>query len=273
MEELSSTTSTPETAMHSLETFVRRTHSRDEGIMPDESIGVAAARELLARVDDGAMAELAAVARGYIPVVMAEIGELETARAANPRELARRAILFGIATPNSDETDSLGWARAAAPRFGTVSPADLSETRYRSLKTGQDGKTIGLRQSLTGTIEDVYARLADATPPDLTPERLETVRGVGPKVARMITAVANPNARVWTVDLWHARQLLWAAGLEYRVRASVDAVAYPMLEACWLAYRYDHFPDVPVWAAQWSTWNAADGRHNPHHALWADLAA
>jgi hypothetical protein len=259
--------------MHSLETFVRRTHSRNEGPMPTESIGVAAARELVARVDDGAMAELAEVSRAYVPAVLAEISELETARVANPRELARRAILFGIATPNRDETDSLGWALAAAPRFGDVSPADLSETRYRSLKTGQDGNKIGLRQSLTGAIADVYARLGDAAPPELTPERLETVRGVGPKVARMVTAVANPNARVWTVDLWHARQLLWAAGLEYRVRASVDAAAYPILEERWLTYRDEHFGDLPTWCAQWSTWNAADGRHNPHHALWADLAA
>ena len=108
--------------MHSLETFVRRTHSRVEGPMPAESIGVAAARELVARVDDGAMAELAAASRAYVPAVMAEIAELESARVANPRELARRAVLFGIATPNRDEVDSLGWALAAAPRFGSVAP-------------------------------------------------------------------------------------------------------------------------------------------------------
>lgn len=253
--------------MHTLETFTRRTHTRTEGIMPSESIGVAAARELVSRVDDGAMRYLASTSRAYLPAVLEEISDLQSARVANPKELARRALLFGIATPNRDERDSLNWAMAAAPRFGSVSPVELSETTYHG------GKRVGLRQQLALAIADVDSRFAHAAPADLTPDVLEEIRGVGPKVARMITAVANPDAHVWTVDLWHARQLLWAAGLEYRVRASVDAVAYPILEECWLQYRDEHFADVPVWAAQWATWNAADGRHNPHNALWADLAA
>src|SRR5918994_3779269 len=256
--------------MHTLETFRQRTHSRGE-TMPPEGIGLAAARELVARVDDGAMQTLAIASRHYLPAVLEEIAELQSAIVANPAELARRAVLFGIATPNRDETHSLAWLTAAAPRFGTVSPVELSETTYTA-PSGNDCR-IGLRQSLASSLEDVYARFPDAKPADLTPEALETVRGVGPKVARMITAVANPDAHVWTVDLWHIRQLLWAAGLEYRVRASVDAVAYPVLEDRWLEYRDEYFRDVPVWSAQWATWNAADGRHNPHHVLWQDLAA
>lgn len=259
--------------MDSVETFVRRTHSRAEGSMSSVAIGKAAAQELIRRVDNGAMTELAEVAREYLPNVLTEIAELERARIANPRELARRAVLFGVATPNRDETDSLGWALAAAPRFGTVPPADLTETRYQNVRTGSDGNRIGLRQSLTAALEDVYERFDDVAPEELTPETLEVVRGVGPKVARMITAVANPDAHVWTVDLWHIRQLLWAAGQEYRVRASVDARAYQILEERWLQYRDTHFANVPPFAAQWSTWNAADGRHNPHRALWADLVA
>lgn len=259
--------------VHSLETFTRRTHNRSEGLMPSESIGLAAARELVSRVDDGAMRYLASASRAYLPAVLEEIADLQTARVANPQELARRALLFGIATPNRDETDSLAWAMAAAPRFGSVSAVELSETPYRSLINGRDGNRIGLRQQLAKAIDDAQGQFAHAVPSDLSPEALEGIRGVGPKVARMITAVANPEARVWTVDLWHARQLLWAAGLEYRVRASVDPAAYPVLEERWLQYRDDYFSGVPVWAAQWATWNAADGRHNPHNALWADLAA
>jgi hypothetical protein len=257
--------------MHTLETFRQRTHSRGE-TMPPEGIGLAAARELVARVDDGAMQTLAIASRHYLPAVLEEIAELQSAIVANPEELARRAVLFGIATPNRDETHSLAWAMAAAPRFGTVSPVALAETTYAAPTSGSTCR-IGLRQALATAIEDASAKFSDARPADLTPDTLETVRGIGPKVARMITAVANPDAHVWTVDLWHIRQLLWAAGLEYRVRASVDAVAYPVLEATWLAYRDQYFTDVPVWAAQWATWNVADGRHNPHHSLWRDLAS
>jgi hypothetical protein len=257
--------------MHTLETFVTRTHSRGVA-MPSEAVGIAAARELVARVDDGAMAELASVSRHYLPPVLAEIGELQTATAHNPAELARRAVLFGIATPNRDETHSLAWAMSAASQYRTLSPEALANATYTSPTNGQTCR-IGLRQSLASSLADVYARFDDVRPAELTPETLETVRGVGPKVARMITAVANPDAHVWTVDLWHIRQLLWAAGLEYRVRATVAANAYPILEDRWLQYRDDYFSDVPTWSAQWATWNAADGRHNPHHVLWADLAA
>jgi hypothetical protein len=218
------------------------------------------------------MAELASVSQQYLPAVLAEIDELQSAIAHNPEELARRAVLFGIATPNRDETHSLAWAKSVASQYRTLSPEALANATYPSPTTGKESR-IGLRQSLTSALEDVYARFPDVRPVDLTPETLEIVRGVGPKVARMITAVANPDAHVWTVDLWHIRQLLWAAGLEYRVRASVDASAYPILEERWLQYRDEHFGDVPVWSAQWATWDAADGRHNPHHVLWADLAA
>ena len=256
--------------MHTLETFVKRTHSRCETMLP-ESIGIAAARELVSRVDGDALAELASASRQYLPAVLEEIEELQSAIAHNPAELARRAVLFGIATPNRDETHSLAWAMSAAAHYRTLSPEALANVTYASLKTGKESR-IGLRKSLTTALEDVYARFEDVRPADLVPEALESVRGIGPKVARMITAVANPDAHVWTVDLWHIRQLLWAAGLEYRVRASVDANAYQFLEERWLQYRDDFFSDVPVWSAQWSTWNAADGRHNPHNVLWWDLA-
>jgi hypothetical protein len=239
--------------------------------MPSESIGIAAARELVARVDDDAMADLASTSRQYLPAVLEEIDELRSAISGNPAELARRAVLFGIATPNRDEVHSLAWAKSVAPEYRRLSPAALANATYPSPTTGRQSR-IGLRRTLTTALEDVYARFEDVRPADLEPAALEKVRGIGPKVARMITAVANPDAHVWTVDLWHIRQLLWAAGLEYRVRASVDANAYGLLEERWLQYRDDFFSDVPVWSAQWATWNAADGRHNPHNVLWRDLA-
>lgn len=256
--------------MDTLATFRTRTHSRQE-TMQSLSVGLKTAREILANVDEGAMRTLASESRAYLPAVLSEIDELQAAIVANPAELAKRAFLFGISTPNRDETHSLAWAKAAAPHYRTRSPQDLSETLYPSPRTGQECR-IGLRQALTRTLEDVYTRFGDVRPADLTPATLEPIPGIGPKVARMITAVANPQAHVWTVDLWHIRQLLWAAGMEYRVRASVDARAYGLLETRWLEYRDHYFADVPTWAAQWATWNVADGRHNPHNSLWQDLA-
>lgn len=256
--------------MDTLATFRQRTHSRCD-TMQSLSVGLARAYAIIEAVDDDAMATLATEARAYLPAVMTEVTQLQAAIVANPEELAQRAVLFGISTPNRDEVQSLAWAMAAAPHYRTEAPEVLVETTYASPSTGKASR-IGLRQSLTRALEDVYARFEDVRPDDLHPQTLEPVWGIGPKVARMITAVANPEAYVWTVDLWHIRQLLWAAGLEYRVRASVDARAYGVLEARWLQYRDAYFADVLPFAAQWATWNVADGRHNSHNRLWRDLA-
>lgn len=252
--------------MHTLDQFTMRTHARSEGIMPTESVGVASARELVSRIDEARMAELAAAARAYLPHVLPEINSLNVARLHHPMQLAQRALLFGISTPNRDERESIDWALAAAPHYG-MSPAQLVKITYR------DGKVIGMYTAIARAIGEIYERFRTLILSDLVPAILEMIHGIGPKVARMIAAVANPYARVWTVDLWHIRQMLWAAGMEYRVRASVDSAAYAILEARWLEYYQRYFADVPVWAAQWATWNVADGRHNPHSMLWSDLAA
>ena len=260
--------------MHTLEQFTYRTSPRNkaEGTMPTESLGLRNATELVARIQPDAMATLAERARTYVPAVRAEVDELSAALATNPRAIARRALLFGLSTPNNDERDSVAWSTAAYPHFGTLSPVELSEIWYPSPVTGTPTR-VGIRTELAAGLADIYRDFSDAVPADLTPERLERVRHIGPKVARMITAVANPDARVFTVDLWHARQLLWAADLEYRARVSVSPIAYPMLEQVWLDYRDQYFSDQPTWVCQWATWDAANGRHEPHRQLWADLAA
>ena len=259
--------------MDSLETFVRRTSpkSKSLGVMPLEDIGKASAAELLRMVDLGAMQQLAGAARQYVPAVRAEIDELKSAIAKNPHAVARRALLFGISTPNNDERDSLCFALATYPRFGKVGPRALAQTRYPSAVSGTR-RRVGMYQDIARGLKDIYRDFSEATPADLHPEALERVHHIGPKVARMVTAVANPDAHVWTVDLWHARQLLWAANLEYRVKASVSATGYPALEQFWLDYRDEYFSDQPVWVAQWSTWDVANGQHESHRALWADLA-
>jgi hypothetical protein len=262
-----------EDSMHSLETFTYRTSPRNkrEGIMPAESFGLGNTQQVLGMVDPAAMRYLASEARRYVPTVRAEIDELRLAIARKPREVARRAMLFGISTPNNDERDSLCFALAAYPRFGEVGPKALANTRYPSSVTGKI-RRVGMYQDIEKGLRDIYRDYSEATPADLHPEALERVWHIGPKVARMITAVANPDAHVWTVDLWHARQVLWAAGLEYRVKASVTAAAYPALEAFWLDYRDEYFADQPCWVSQWSTWCAANGRFESHRSLWADLA-
>ncbi len=104
-----------------------------------------------------------------------------------------------------------------------------------------------------------------------TISELEALPGVGPKVARMITAILDPHSVSWTVDLWHQRQLLWAAGQDPAVRCSAKTPAYKVLEAVWLEYADRYFPGVPTFAVQWATWNAADGKFCSHAALWQDL--
>jgi hypothetical protein len=254
---------------HSLADFVQHTHSRGKQPLPDEKIGKAAAHELASLIDWSRMAQIAHAAHAYLPQVMGEIAHLERAREANPTQLKQRAFLFGISTPNRDERQSIAWALSVHPLYGYLSPAALANRTYTSRVTGKQFK-IGMRQQLTSCLFADQLQCIDCD----QLSTLEALPGCGPKVARMIHAVANPRAHVWTVDLWHARQLLWAAGLEYRVRATVNKEAYPVREQVWLTYASTYFSsDTPMFAIQWSTWCVANGRFESHAALWEDLAA
>jgi hypothetical protein len=253
---------------HSLADFVQHTHSRGKQSMPDERIGKAAAHELASLVDWSRMEQIAHEAKRYLPQVMEEIAHLERARAANPTHLKQRAFLFGISTPNRDERQSIAWALSVHPLYDSLSPAELATRPYTTFT----GKTahIGMYRQLTACLTAAQTQCVDCD----QLSTLEALPGCGPKVARMIHAVSNPRAHVWTVDLWHARQLLWAAGLEYRVKAVVNKEAYSVLEEVWLNYALTYFSsDTPMWAIQWATWCVANGRFESHAALWEDLAA
>ena len=257
--------------MNAFDTFRTRTHGRSEGPMPTLSIGLNTAQWIADNVRSESLATLAGETETYLPAVMAEIDSLRAALRNDPAEVAKRALLFGISTPNRDEVHSLLWAMAASPEYGRISPRALTEVPYFSLLNGNQCR-IGLREILEKSIADAYAQFPAPQPHDLQRETLQTLRGVGPKVASMIAAVSNPDAEVWTVDLWHGRQLLWASGAEYRVKVAVKPNAYGILERLFLNYAQAFFPDYPVWAIQWATWNVCDGRHNPHDMLWRDLA-
>jgi hypothetical protein len=254
---------------HSLADFVQHTHSRGKQPIPDEKIGKAAAHELASLVDWSRMEEIAHAAHAYLPQVLEEIAHLERARDAHPDALKQRAFLFGISTPNRDERQSIAWALSVHPLYGYLSPHALANRTYTSRVTGKQFK-IGMRQQLTSCLFAAQLQCIDCD----HLSTLEALPGCGPKVARMIHAVANPRAKVWTVDLWHARQLLWAAGLEYRVRAAITKEAYAVLEEVWLNYAQAYFSSLtPTWAIQWATWCVANGRFESHAALWEDLAA
>jgi hypothetical protein len=204
-----------------------------------------------------------------LPQVMEEIAHLERARTANEHELKKRALLFGMATPNRDERQSISWALSVHADYGHVPPSELVNRPYTSRVTGRE-VYIGMREQLIACLTAAHMRCVDCD--DVS--SLEALPGCGPKVARMIHAVANPRAHVWTVDLWHARQLLWAAGLEYRVAPRVTPTGYAELEQIWLTYALTYFSsDTPTWAIQWATWCVANGRFESHAALWEDLAA
>ena len=258
--------------MHSLDTFRHRTHTRNEGDMPTESIGIAGAHEIASRVNWNRLEELANEARRYLDAVQAEIATLEVARERHAARLARRALLFGVATPHRDERQSIGWALTAEQFYDDFGPVTLSRLTYRSPVTGNTAR-MGMREMLAASLRALQTHLPSPIPETVHYAHLQTLPGIGPKVARMIHAVTHPRDRVWTVDIWHMRQLLWAAGLEYRVKPSLSAQAYETLEHIWLEYAERFFPGTATWAVQWATWCAAEGAFLSHAALWQDLAA
>jgi hypothetical protein len=256
-------------------TFVANTHRRGATKQPVLSIGAASARAIVQTLSDDAddtrMGEIAAEARRYLPAVCAELDGLREALACSPVSMARRAVLFGISTPKRSEEHSIGWSVAAEPYLGILSAEDMVRISYPSPKHGTPCR-MGFQEQLERSVSDALALLGSHPLPDrIDRASLLAVRGVGPKVASMIAAVCNPDARVFTVDMWHGRQLLWAAGLPYQASVGIDASAYPILEACWLRYADASFPGIPMWAVQWATWCAADGRFVSHEALWKGL--
>jgi hypothetical protein len=254
--------------MDTISEFVVRTHTRGKGALPVKNIGINEARDIAAHINWTQMQSLAAEAGMYLPAVMQEISLLEDAHAASPDRMKVRAFLFGIATPHRDESQAIAWAHAVEHYIDELDPDAMAHFAYVSPVTGKR-VNLGTYQAIAGAIRSGisrnvwYGNLDD----------LEATPGVGPKVARMIQAVLDPHHVSWTVDLWHARQLLWASGRDYRVAASVSKPAYAILEGVWLSYAAQYFPGIPTWAVQWATWCAADGRFVSHKSLWEDLAS
>lgn len=257
--------------MSTVNAFQHAFRVRGKETRPVISISATSARNIAATLDWGCMAEIARETAFYINRVTEEVELLRDALAKHPGRMARRALLFAIATPKRDEQTSIGWALAAESHYGIMDAEDLSRLRYVSLTTG-NLRSAGLYTALEHSIRDSQALFPALTLADVQPDTLTSIRGVSSKVARMASAVANPDGEFWTVDMWHARQLLWASGQDYVVEVSVSKPAYPILEALWLEYRTRFFPDIPAWIVQWATWNAAQGRHESHCALWQDLA-
>ncbi len=260
--------------MDTVAEFVTATHTRTRGQkMPELSIGIASAKSIAERIDWDRMEKISESAKGYLPQVLEELESLKLAKQNNPQRLARRIFLFGISTPNRSEDQSIAYALAAEPYYGVLSAEDMARLTV-SFASGKQGN-MGFYTSLERSISDGYAMFPELDSPvhlEFT-SLMEKIRGVGPKVARMMAAIAYPQAPIWTVDLWHGRQLLWAAGLNPVARVSIDAGAYSICEDVWLDYTARFFlHHLPTFAIQWATWCAAEGRFVSHKALWADLA-
>jgi hypothetical protein len=259
--------------MDTVAEFVSATHTRVRGQkMPELSIGIASAKNIAERIDWDRMAQIAESAKDYLPQVLEELESLKLAKQNTPQRLARRIFLFGISTPNRSEDQSIAYALAAEPYYGVLSAEDMSRLTV-TFDSGKQGN-MGFYTSLERSISDGYALLGELDRPAWLESTYltEQIRGVGPKVARMMSAIAYPHGYQWTVDLWHGRQLLWAAGLNPVARVSIDAGAYSVCQSVWLDYADRFFADTPTFAVQWATWCAAEGRFVSHKALWADLA-
>jgi hypothetical protein len=246
--------------------FVADTHSRKVK-MQFRSIGLKDALRIAQAIDWDKMSDIADAARAHLPAVQEELALLRQAHATNPERMMKRAVLFGIATPNRSEDYSIGWALMAERYHAILDPQELPRKTFASLKTGRSCR-IGMYKSLATTL--AYLQRTGFQN-HWTIAQLEAIPGVGPKVARMIMAVIDPSAVSWTVDLWHQRQILWAAGEPYAVRCSIANPGYKVFEAVWLEYAERYFPGVDTFAVQWASWCAADGRFVSHAALWRDL--
>lgn len=254
--------------MNTVSEFVTATHTRIPGQpLASRTIGLKDALSIAQAIDWQRMAQIADAAREHLPSVLDELEGLRTAHQVNPERMINRALLFGIATPNRDEAISIAYAIATEPRYASADPRTLARASFPTATN--PAATMGMYAALETTLSYLQ-RVGPRTHWSLS--ELEAIPGVGPKVARMITAILDPSAASWTVDLWHQRQLLWAAGQSPTVRCSVKTPGYKVLEAVWLEYAERFFPGVPVFAVQWATWNAADGKFCSHAALWDDLA-
>lgn len=255
--------------MDTIASFVRNTHTRTSVPMKSKTIGIREARQIAASVDWQALEELAAATATYLPQVQEELSALQCAHTNNAARMRRRAVIFGLATPNRDEAQAIAWAVQSEQWLDILSPYALAHKSYLSPISGKPIK-LGFYDSMSGAIAHLQrAGLWDHA----TVESLEETPGVGPKVARMIAAVLDPAHPTWTVDIWHMRQLLWASGNDYHVRPGVSKDAYGILEGVWLSFAARFFPGVATFAVQWAAWCVADGRFVSHSALWEDLAA
>lgn len=253
--------------MSPLTDFVTRTHTRSAGPMPAHTIGLTQARDIAASVDWSLMEAIAIEAGQYLTLVMDELASLQVAHERAPERMRVRAFLFGIATPHRDEAQAIAWARSVESLIDELDPDGMARHQYPSPVHGRP-VSLGTYGAIAGAIKSGFSRavwhgnLAD----------IEATPGIGPKVARMIQAVLDPHANTWTVDLWHARQLLFASGREYAVAARVSKTGYGILEGVWLTYKARFFPTYPTFAVQWASWCVAEGKFVSHAALWKDLA-
>lgn len=215
---------------------------------------------------------LADETRRFLPAVMAELAELDDARRRDQTAVTRRAIAFALATPRRMLTQSIHVGRMASESWHVFEDVTAGEDFLRNLPH-PSGNGQAYSAPMPGQLARAYhaAYPLFAKPEDVSLPALEAVHGVGPKVARMAMAVANPHTRIFTTDVWHGRQLLALAGRPYRHDVAIAATAYPLVEAWFLAWGERMFPGIPAWAIQWAAWDAAAGQHRPHRDIWAGI--
>lgn len=237
------------------------------------SMGIKAVRDMLGSVDPVLLGSLADETRRYLPAVLSEMESLHDAIRRDHAAVTRAAILFAYATPNASLNHSLGTAvalRGFDPR--SFADGDYVSRLVRELPTNayiksrRDTFCAPLPGDMAIRLHASWRMLAN--PESVTLGGLESVPKVGKKVARMAFAIANPSARIFTVDRWHCRQLLALSGRPYNVDVSSWDTAYALIESFFTQWADDHFPGIPMWAVQWACWNVCVSQHRPHSAIW-----
>lgn len=237
------------------------------------SMSVREVKSMIAGIDPLALSALTDETRRYLPAVLAEIDTLHDAIARDHAAVTRAAILFAYATPNATLDHSI----ATAVALRDFDPRQFADAEFtsalvkalpsnRHIRHGRATFCAPLHTHMAARLHASWRMLA--SPETVTLPALEAIPYVGKKVARMAYAIANPSARIYTVDRWHCRQLLALSGREYAVEVGSWDTSYELIESFFTAWADMNFPGVPMWAIQWSAWNSCVARHRPHSFIW-----
>jgi endonuclease III len=177
------------------------------------------------------------------------------ARTADANDLARRAILFTMLSPQTRFDANVEAFRNVLPIWRDAN-VDAIQQAVRSTQF-----------SYTKARNLVAAREFLADPfisEKMTRKNLRDLDGMGNKTTSFALALYNDLHPVFTLDLHILRAVAWATGHGADVNVIIRDAAYPILEEALVDWSRRRGVESPF-VAQWSLWNAwGFNRHISH---------